>query len=107
MRVTLVGYSWKIQEIFLHSIFSEHSPGNIRIFNIPGTFLREYSPEFHRERFLNIPGIHHRNAPRIFHKLIFARWDISWAPKHILSTNKFTSSNIASSLISFGKELPS
>ena len=67
----------------------EHS-GNIRIFNIPGTFPREYSyiqysrnipflkeycPEFCREPFPNIPGIYHGNVPRIFREHIFARWD--------------------------------
>ena len=51
----------------------EHS-GNITIFNIPGTLFWEYSPEFHRELFPNIPRICHGNVPRIFHKHIFARW---------------------------------
>ena len=50
----------------------EHS-GNIPIFNIPGTLFWEYSPEFHRELFPNIPGIYHGNVPRIFHEHIFAR----------------------------------
>ena len=71
MHVTFVGYSWNIQGIFQHSVFPEHSPGNIRIFNIPGICLREYSPEFHRECFPNIPGIHHGNVPRIFQENIF------------------------------------
>ena len=48
----------------------EHS-GNIPTINIPGTFPREYSPEF--RRFLNIPRIYHGNVPRIFHEHIFAR----------------------------------
>ena len=38
----------------------EHS-GNIPIFNVPGTLFWEYSPEFHREPFPNIPGIYHGN----------------------------------------------
>ena len=49
----------------------EHS-GNIPTINIPGTFPKEYSPEF--RRFLNIPGIYHGNFPRMFHEHIFARW---------------------------------
>ena len=52
----------------------EHS-GNIPIFNIPGTLFWEYSPEFHRELFPNIPGIYQGNVPRIFHEHIFARWE--------------------------------
>ena len=51
----------------------EHS-GNIPIFNIPGTLFWEYSTEFHRELFPNIPGIYHGNVPRIFHEHIFVRW---------------------------------
>ena len=60
-----------------HSIFPEHCPGNIRIFNIPGTFLREYSLDFHRGRFQNIPGIYHGSVPRIFLEHIFARWAVA------------------------------
>ena len=71
MHVTFVGYSWNIQGIFRHSIFPKHSPQNIRIFNIPGISLREYSPEFQRERFPNIPGIYHGNVPRIFQEHTF------------------------------------
>ena len=52
-------------------IFMEHSV-NISIFNIPRTLFWEYSPEFHRERFPNILGIHHENVPQIFHKHVFA-----------------------------------
>ena len=52
----------------------EHS-GNIPIFNIPVTLFWEYSPEFHRERFLNIPGIYHGNVHE-FHEHVFARWDV-------------------------------
>ena len=76
MHVTFVEYSWNIQGILLHSIFEEHSPDNICIFNVPGTFLREYSLEFYRERFPNIAGIYHGNAPQLFHKHIFARWEV-------------------------------
>ena len=35
--------------------------------------ISEYSPEFHRELFLNIPRIYRGNAPPIFHEQIFAR----------------------------------
>ena len=76
MHVTFVEYSWNIQGILLHSIFEEPSPDNIRIFNVPGTFLREYSLECHRERFPNIQGIYHGNVPQLFHKYIFARWEV-------------------------------
>ena len=41
--------------------------GNISIFNIPGTFPREYSPEFYRELFPNILEIYRGNVPRIVH----------------------------------------
>ena len=61
MHITFVGYSWNIQGIFLYSIFLEH-------------LFWEYSPEFHRDIFLNISGIYHGNAPGIFHEHIFARW---------------------------------
>ena len=60
MHVTFVGYSWNNQGIFLYSIFPN--------------ITWEYSPIFHRERFLNIPGIYHGNVPQIFHQHIFARW---------------------------------
>ena len=50
------------------------SSRNIPKFNIPGTLFWEYSPEFHRELFPNIPGIYHGYVPRIFHEHIFARW---------------------------------
>ena len=59
----------------------EHS-GNISIFNIPGTFPREYSPEFHRELFPNIPRIYHGNVPRIFHEHIFAHWEVLYDKNH-------------------------
>ena len=45
---------------------------NIPIFNIPGSLFWEYSPEFYRELFPNIPGIYHGIVPRIFHKHIFS-----------------------------------
>ena len=51
----------------------EHS-GNIPIFSICGTLFWEYSPEFHREFFPNIPGIYHGNVLQIFHEHTFARW---------------------------------
>ena len=57
----------------IRRIFMEHS-GNISIFNIPGTSFWEYSPEFHRQPFPNIPGIYDGNVPRIFHEHVFARW---------------------------------
>ena len=56
--------------------------GNISIFNIPGTLPREYSPEFHRELFPDIPGIYHGYVPRIFHEHIFARQGVT-LPKQI------------------------
>ena len=65
----------------------EHS-GNIPTFNIPGTFLREYSPEFHSERFRNIPGIYHGNVPRIFHEHIFARWDTFYGYQSVKAGKK-------------------
>ena len=51
----------------------KHS-GNVPLFNVPGTLFWEYSPEFHREPFPNIPGMYHGNIRRIFHKHIFAQW---------------------------------
>ena len=49
----------------------EHS-GKIPIFNILGTLFWEFSPEFHRELFPNIPGIYHGNVPRIVLEHILA-----------------------------------
>ena len=48
--------------------------GNIPIFNIPGTLFWEYSPEFHKELFPNIPTIYHGIVPRIFDQHIYAPW---------------------------------
>ena len=53
----------------------EHA-GNIPIVNVPGTLFWEYSPEFHKELFPNIPGIYNGNVQRIFHKHRFVRWVI-------------------------------
>ena len=63
----------KKNAFYIRRIFMEHS-GNIPIFNIPGTLFWEYSLEFYRELFSNIPGIYHGNVLRIFHKHIFAWW---------------------------------
>ena len=84
MYVTFVGYLESIQGTFLHSIFLEHSPGNIRILDISR----------------NIPqGIYHGNVPRIFHEHISARWvctfllakENTW--KRIFNTNSELSQN--------------
>ena len=63
----------------IRRILMEHS-GNIPIFNIPGTLFWEYSPEFQRELFPNIPGKYFGNVPRTFHEHIFARWVGSRSP---------------------------
>ena len=47
-QLTLVGYSWSNQGIFLYLIFPEHS---------------EYFPELYREFFPNILGTSHRDVP--------------------------------------------
>ena len=57
MHVTFVGYSWKIQGIF----YIQYSRN----------IIWDYSPEFLREFFSNIPRI---DVPGIFHEYIFARW---------------------------------
>ena len=36
----------------------------------------EYSPEFHTEPFLDIPGTYHGKVPKIFHEYIFERWGV-------------------------------
>ena len=53
MRLTFVGYSWNIQEIFLHSIFPEHYLG---IFHrISKQTFSEYSRNISLECSTNIP----------------------------------------------------
>ena len=54
MDVTLVGYSWNNQ--------------GISYIQYSRNIIWEYSPEFQRELFQNILGIHHWNVPRIFHE---------------------------------------
>ena len=49
-------------------------PGNIPMFNIPGTLLRNFPQNFIENYFQNILGISQGNVPRIFHEDIFARW---------------------------------
>ena len=58
---------------YIHRISMEQ-PGNIPIFNIPGTLFWNIPRNFIGNFFPNILGTSQGNVPRILNEHIFARW---------------------------------